>query len=59
MAFIYASDEYGMVDLTIFPKVYEKYNDIKVNDIVKFNGVVERRYDKYQVIVNNLEVLER
>lgn len=59
MAFIHASDEYGMVDLTIFPKVYEKYNDIKANDIVKFNGVVERRYDKYQVIVNNLEVLER
>ena len=59
MAFIYASDEYGMVDLTIFPKVYEKYNDIKVNDIIKFNGIVERRYDKYQVIVNNLEVLER
>ena len=59
MAFIYASDEYGMVDLTIFPKVYEKYNDIKVNDIIKFNGVVERRYDKYQVIVSSLEVLER
>lgn len=59
MAFIYASDEYGTVDLTIFPKVYEKYNDIKVNDIVKFNGVVERRYDKYQVIISSFEVLER
>ena len=59
MAFVYGSDEYGIVDLTIFPKVYEKYNDIKVNDIIKFNGVVERRYDKYQVIVSSLEVLER
>ena len=59
MAFILGSDEYGLVDLTMFPKTYEKYKNISVNNIVKFYGVVERRYDRYQIIVNKLDILEK
>ncbi len=59
MAFILGSDEYGLVDLTMFPKMYEKYKNISVNNIIKFYGVVERRYDRYQIIVNKLEILEK
>ena len=58
MAFILGSDEYGLVDLTMFPKMYEKYKNISVNNIIKFYGVVERRYDRYQIIVNKLDILE-
>lgn len=58
MAFIGAGDEYNIADLTMFPKVYSKYNNIKVGNIIKFFGVVEKRFDKYQIIVNKIEILE-
>ena len=58
MAFIVGSDEFGEVDLTCFPDVYKKYNNIKVGNIVKIYGRVEKRYDKYQIIINNINVLE-
>ena len=58
MAFITASDEYGSIDLTIFPLVYKRFNDIKIGDIIEVIGHVEKRYDKYQVIVNNIRLLE-
>ena len=57
MCFIKASDEYGTVDLTLFPKTYTKYNDIKKKDVIEINGRVEKRFDKYQIIVNDLKVL--
>ena len=58
MAFIVGSDEFGEVDLTCFPDVYKKFNNIKVGNIIKIFGRVEKRYDKYQVIINNISVLE-
>lgn len=58
MAFIVGSDEFGEVDLTCFPDVYKKFNNIKVGNIVKIFGRVEKRYDKYQVIINNISILE-
>ena len=33
-------------------------NDINRKDIIRVFGKVERRYDKYQVIVNSLKILE-
>ena len=58
MAFIVGSDEFGEVDLTCFPDVYKKFNNIKVGNIIKIFGRVEKRYDKYQVIINNISILE-
>lgn len=58
MAFITGEDEYGEIPLTVFPIVYKKFNNINERDIIKVMGRVEKRYDKYQVIVNNIEVLE-
>ena len=58
MAFIVGSDEFGEVDLTCFPDVYKKFNNIKVGNIIKIFGKVEKRYDKYQVIINNISILE-
>ena len=57
-AFIVGSDEFGEVDLTCFPDVYKKFNNIKVGNIIKIFGRVEKRYDKYQVIINNISILE-
>ena len=58
MAFIVGSDEFGEADFTCFPDVYKRFNSIKVGNVVKIFGRVEKRYDKYQVIINNVNVLE-
>ena len=58
MAFVKLSDEEDSVDLTIFPKVYEKYPDIKKGNILLVSSKVERRYEKYQLIVNNINILK-
>ena len=58
MAFIKVNDEYGDIDLTCFPNTYERFNNIKEGNIIEIVGRVEKRYDKYQVIVNNIRILE-
>ena len=57
MLFITGSDELSDVDIVIFPKVYNKFNDVKSGNIVKIIGKVEKRFDKYQIVVNTLEKL--
>ena len=59
MAFVSANDEYGTVDLILFPTVYKKYNNINVGDIIDVYGKVERRNDKYQVVVSTINVLSK
>ena len=58
MCFINGSDELSNIDIVMFPKIYEKYNDIEKGSILKISGKVEKRFDQYQVIVNNLENLK-
>ena len=58
MAFIKVNDEYGDIDLTCFPLTYKKFNNIKEGNIIEVTGRVEKRYDKYQVIVNYINILE-
>ena len=57
MAFITGSDEVSTIDIVMFPTTYSKYTDINNNDILKINGRVEKRFDKYQIVVNELEKL--
>lgn len=59
MAFVTGTDEYGSISLTMFPKTYKQYTNIKKYDTVKIVGKVERRYDKYQIIVNSLIKLNK
>ncbi|MCI6266212.1 MAG: DNA polymerase III subunit alpha [Erysipelotrichaceae bacterium] len=59
MAFVTASDEYGQISLTLFPKIYKEHNNIDKKDIIKIYGRVEKRFDQYQIIVNNLKILEK
>ena len=56
MCFITGSDETDNLDLTLFPFVYEKYK-VKKGDIILVRGKVERRMDKYQLIVDKIRIL--
>ncbi|HHW69627.1 MAG TPA: DNA polymerase III subunit alpha [Tenericutes bacterium] len=58
MMFITASDEADNVDLVLFPKVYEQNKNISVGDILLVNVKVEKRFDKYQLIANEIKVLK-
>jgi len=55
MAFVKASDEYSQIELTLFPKVYKTNHNLKVYDIIKISGRVEKRFDNYQIIVANVK----
>ena len=57
MLFITGSDELGKIDIVLFPKVYEKYSNIKKDDIILVKGRVEKRFDEYQIITNSVEIL--
>ncbi len=54
MCFITGSDEITNIDLVMFPKIFEKYNNINVGDIIKINCKVEKRFDKFQLIINDI-----
>lgn len=58
MCFVTGSDEITNLDIVLFPRVYEKCTEIEVGNIIKVTGKVEKRFDKYQLIVSSLEVLE-
>ena len=56
MAFIVGSDELSTIDITLFPKIYSNIN-IKVGDIILVRGKVEKRFDKYQIIISEIKKL--
>ena len=53
MAFATCSDESSSIELVLFPEVYSE-NQVNKNDIIKVKAHVEKRYDKYQLIVNEI-----
>lgn len=55
MAFITASDETTSNEFIVFSTEMKYLDNIKKYDLVKITGKVERRYDKYQIIVNKIE----
>ncbi len=55
MAFFKATDETGNAEFTVFPRVYTLFLGIKENDLIIVYGEVQRRFDKYQIIVNNIK----
>ena len=58
MAFVTASDEFGEINITLFPNIYKTINKIKRKNIIKIRGRIEKRFDKYQLIVNELKILK-
>jgi len=57
MCFISGSDELCAADIVMFPNIYQKHNNITHGDIVLIKGRVEKRFDKYQIVVNDLKKL--
>lgn len=58
MAFLVGSDEVSTIDLTLFPNLYSKYSDIEKGDTVLITGKVEKRFDKYQLVVQKIDKLK-
>lgn len=55
MAFFKVSDEFGTISLTLFPLIYKQYKNSKKGDILLVKGCVERRFDEYQIRVDNIK----
>ena len=55
MAFLTASDEYGEIDMVLFPRVYEKHYNINRGDIVYITAKVEKRANEFQLVINDIE----
>ena len=54
MAFLSCSDESSKSDFIVFPSKFNLVRDIDSGDIVYIVGKVEKRFDKYQLVVNEL-----
>ncbi len=58
MCFITGADESNIIDIVVFPKVYERVKDVKLYDILKIKGRVEKRFDKFNIVANKIEKIE-
>ena len=58
MIFITGSDEVNSVDVVLFPRVLSRYDNIEVGSILKLRGKIEKRFDKLQIVVNDLARLD-
>lgn len=58
MAFLSCSDEEQIVDVIVFPKVYETIPNLKKGDIIKVEGKVERKKDFNIIAVNIVNIKE-
>ena len=54
MMFITGSDELEIVDIVVFPRVYQVMPNFKEGNILKIIGKVEKRYDQYQIVANKI-----
>ena len=54
MVFITGSDETTQIDAIMFPTVYANITDLEKGDILIVSGRVEKRFDKYQLVVNKI-----
>ena len=55
MAFITGSDEYGEIDMVMFPRTYEKYYNLSKGEVVLISAKVEKRINQYQLVINSIQ----
>ena len=55
MAFIYGSDPSMTMDYTMFPDIYVQNKNITRGDVLLVRGRVEKRLDKYQIIIQKIK----
>ncbi|MFT8668384.1 MAG: DNA polymerase III subunit alpha [Liquorilactobacillus hordei] len=55
MSFLTVEDQTGEIELTLFPKVFEKIgNNLKINQVYLITGKSEKRNQKIQIIVSEI-----
>lgn len=57
MMFLTGSDELSKVDIVLFPKIYRRYYNVNVGDILHITGKVEKRFDQMQIVATILKKL--
>ena len=57
MCFITGSDNTGSTVLIAFPELYKRFNNFRAGDIIKVHGKVERRFNEYQIICNEIDII--
>lgn len=55
MLFITGSDELNTIDLVLFPTIYQNHLDIEVGDVLSVHAKVEKRFDKLQLVVQEIK----
>ena len=55
MMFLNASDSYGIVELVMFPKTYNKFFNIPIPGTYKVYGKVEKRFSKLQLVIFDIK----
>lgn len=55
MCFVTGSDELNTLDMVLFPLVYQKTPLIEAGMLVRVRGHVEKRFDKYQLVVQQIQ----
>lgn len=58
MCFFVGADETMTIDLVMFPNVYSSFSFLKEGDILLVKAKVERRYDKYQLVIQKAKKIE-
>ena len=56
MAFLNVSDELSQIEVVIFPKVYKQ--NLSPGEFLKIKCKVEKRFNEYQLIANEITKLE-
>lgn len=60
MQFVHASDEFSALEFVAFPKIFAKYAaDLQVGNLVLMKGKVEERQEQQQIIIYEVEKLEK
>ena len=57
MCFLTGSDETGTIEFVVFSNNINEIKDVSINSLVVINGLVQRRFDKYQISVNKIDIL--
>ena len=57
MCFVTGVDELNTLDMVLFPLVYQQVPLLEVGMMIQVKGHVEKRFDKYQLVVQQIKKL--
>ena len=58
MAFLTGSDETGTCEFTLFPRVFNNYQNLEKGNLIKIRGNVEKRLNELQIIAEKIKYLQ-